>query len=443
MGKSRLLTQFTETAGVPYLFTTAVKNAAPSVQLEQITADLWTARAPLPEVASAFAAAPTSWADLLARLPVALGDEPAIVVLDEFPWAAETDDTVEGVLQNAWDRGLEHLPVLLILVGSDLTMMERLTTHDRPLYGRAEEMVVGALSPGELADAFPRDRSAPELLDLYLVTGGYPRLVLEAREQRSVRQFVHAQLADDQSPLAMTGLRILDAEFRADLQARTVLEAIGAVEVGHATFSEAVARLGGAAKDQVALSRALPVLQDKRIVAVDVPAGASETSKLRRYRITDPYLGFWFRYCAPHLDDTARGRPDIAVDRFDRDYESWRGRAIEPVVRDAVFRLGRSDERFADVAAVGAWWDRKGDHEFDVVASTRRGGVAVVGTIKWRRRKAVDRAELETLAEARSKVKRAGGARLLVVCPAGVRAGVEPDILLTAQDVVDAYRPPR
>lgn len=33
-----------------------------------------------------------------------------------------------------WDRTLAKLPNLLILVGSDVAMMERLAQHDRPLF---------------------------------------------------------------------------------------------------------------------------------------------------------------------------------------------------------------------------------------------------------------------------------------------------------------------
>lgn len=144
-------------------------------------------------------------------------------------------------------------------------MMERLTEPDRPLYGRADEMVVAPLGPAEVAAALGTDRSPVDLLDVYLATGGYPRLVLAAGRHRSAHDFVHAQLADDQSPLAITGLRMLDAEFREDLHARRVLDAIGAVEVGHATFTSAVAQLGNDGAASTAVSRALePLTSVKR-----------------------------------------------------------------------------------------------------------------------------------------------------------------------------------
>ena len=441
-GKSRLLTELVETAAVPYLYATAVKNAPALAQVAQLAADMHTSRVPLPELEVAFAAQPTSWQDLFARLPLALDGQPAIVVLDEFPWATEADDTLEGVLQVAWDRTLERLPVLVVLVGSDLAMMERLTEHDRPLYGRAREMVVSALSPAEVAEAFAGRVDPAGLFDLYLATGGYPRLVSAARPHGSAQGFVVEQLQDDQSPLSVTGLRMLDAEFRDAEQARAVLEAIGSVEVGHASFSSTVARLGGdESSSGTAVSRALPALVDgKQVVAIDVPVGASRKSKLRRYRIVDPYLRFWFRYCRPHLADMARGRADLAVGRFERDFASWRGKAIEPVVHEAVSRLAASDQRLGGLERVGAWWDRSNTHEFDVVGAARDTSVPLLGSIKWRAEKPVTSGEVAALAAGRAVVPGAASARLLAVCPAGARDDAGTDVVLVADDLLGAFR---
>lgn len=439
-GKSRLLTRLVETAGLPYAYVTAVKNAPPSTQLDQVARDLRTSRTPLPHLDSAFAIPPATWADFLARLPLALSDTPAVVVLDEFPWAAEADPALEGLLQNAWDRHLEPRPVLLVLVGSDMAMMERLTEHDRALYGRASEMVVAALDPAECAEALGRSRSAFDALDAYLVTGGYPRLMTEARRHRTTGAFVNDQLRDENSDLAVVAQRVLDAELRADLQARRVLESIGGVEVGHATFSSTVANLGGDPAAQTAVTRALePLEHTKRVIAIDRPVGARPGTKLRRYRVADPYLRFWFRFVSPQVDDIARGRSDLAVDRYQRDWSTWRGKAIEPVIHDAVRRLARTEPALAGVTEVGGWWDRTGQHEVDVVGADDRGIVRVIGTVKWRARRAVTHAEITTVAEARAVVLAAATAKLLVVCPAGTRSGAESDLVLTAEEILGAF----
>ena len=439
-GKSRLLAEFVERAGLPYLFTTAVKNAPPDVQLQTVADDLHTARTPLPALDTAFAANPTSWADLFARLPLAFDGQPGVVVLDEFPWAVETDDTLEGTLQAAWDRTFEQLPVLWVVIGSDVAMMERLTEHDRPLYGRTREMVVAPLSPAEVAAAVG-DRDPVDVIDVYLATGGYPRLVSAAAEHPDAATFVHAQLSDDTSPLMVTGQRVLSSEFRDAESVRTVLEAIGSVEVGHATFSSAVGVLGGEEKAAgAAVARALEPLQAKRLVTIDMPVGAGPRSKLRRYRIVDPYLRFFFRFCQPELAHVEQGRADLARSRFNRDYSSWRGRAVEPVVHAAVARLAAGgDGRFADVEQVGSWWDRSKDHEFDLVGADRARKATWVGSVKWRSGRPMNRRYLGTLAAARAVVPGAQEARLLAVCPAGVDVGAGFDGVLVAGDIVDAF----
>lgn len=239
----------------------------------------------------------------------------------------------------------------------------------------------------------------------------------------------------------MTGLRVLDSESREELAARAVLEAIGAIEVGHATFTAAVANLaGGDAAAQTAATRALPVLMDeKRMVTIDLPVGSGPRSKLRRYRIVDPYLRFWFRYCAPHLGDMARGRSDLATDRFDRDFPTWRGKAIEPVVLDGLSRLAGREPALTGVTLVGGSWDRSGQTEVDVVAADRRRQVALVGTVKWRRRKPVTTAELAEVAATRGVIPAAGAARLAAVCPAGVDRRAAADLVLDAGRLLDAF----
>ena len=115
-------------------------------------------------------------------------------------------------------------------------------------------------------------------------------------------------------------------------------------------------------------------------------------------------------------------------------------KTIEPIVHDAVSTLSLRDRRLEGLTTVGAWWDRGGAHEFDVVGAVRSRDVTVVGTIKWRMATKVSAAELATIAAARAVVPHAGGAALLVVCPAGVHDGAHADIVLDASDIVHAFR---
>ena len=79
-------------------------------------------------------------------LAAVLPDSPVVIVLDELPWLAEQDELFDGALQTAWDRLLSRRPVLLLLLGSDLHMMERLTAYDQPFYGRADNLLLGPIT---------------------------------------------------------------------------------------------------------------------------------------------------------------------------------------------------------------------------------------------------------------------------------------------------------
>jgi hypothetical protein len=73
-----------------------------------------------------------------------------VLVIDEVPYLMDVDGAFEGMLQRAWDRVLETKPVLLVLIGSDLSKMEALNSYGRPFHQRGREMVLGPLNPAEV-----------------------------------------------------------------------------------------------------------------------------------------------------------------------------------------------------------------------------------------------------------------------------------------------------
>ncbi len=441
IGKSTVVDRFVRRSGTPYVYTVGTLGADARAQLDDATRAFGESERPLPGTAVLSTARLSSWREWLSAIEQAATDGPVIAVLDEFPWTIQSEPRVEGLLQNTWDRRLERLPVLMILIGSDVAMMERLNEYGRPLFGRVQPLVVDALNPAEIAQAMP-GAEAVEVFDAYLVTGGYPRLVTDlARSGRDVRGYVHDACRDLYSPLVSTARFTLDAEFPDSPSAARVLESIGANDVATPRFNDLIpAGLDDTAtrRIQTATTRALHVLADqKRLVEKETPAWAPDNGRLRRYRVGDPYLRFWFRYLSRGVEQIARGRSDLVTARFDRDWPSWRGRAIEPVARDSLLRLAPDLPGLADVERVSAWWTRDGQTEVDVAAASPERTVAL-GTIKWRPGGAVTARELSDLARARESVPRSRDARLLAVSPDG-RAPATADLALSAQDLLRAW----
>ncbi|WIY83092.1 ATP-binding protein [Propionimicrobium sp. PCR01-08-3] len=441
IGKSTAVEQFVRHCEAPYVFTVATQGAGVRTQLEDATLALTESLRPLPGADLTAELSVPGWREWLRITEEAARDHPIVVVLDEFPWAVEADPSLEGTLQNIWDRRLEKLPILLILIGSDVAMMESLNEHGRPLFGRVRPLVIDPLNPAEIAQAIP-DSSATDVFDAYLMTGGYPRLVTDlAHGGQSAIHYAHEALRDPYSPLVSTARFTLDAEFPDSRAASRVLASIGADETTTPRFNDLVASDLNAtetARIQTATTRALRVLTDEKLlVTMEVPAWASNKGRLRRYRVTDPYLRFWFRYIGRDFEQISRGRSDLVISRLDRDWPSWRGRSIEPVVREALLRLAAHDDRLAAVEQVSAWWTRDGQKEFDVVA-TSPDHTVLLGTIKWRPDGRVSRREIAALAEARKLVPRSTDARLAAVTPESTNA-VDVDLSFNAADLLASW----
>lgn len=428
VGKSRLVEEFIERSGVPSVYFTASKQA-PARELSLFTQSV--AESDLPG-ASVFAdVVPATWESGLTLLAAAVPqDTPCIVVIDELPYLTSANPAIEGTLQKVFDKALSRRPVLLIGIGSDLAMMEALNEYGRPFHQRAKEMIVPALAPSEVGAML--DLSPEDALDAYLVTGGLPLVADEWPAGMAMWEYVESAFMSSTSALVVSGERMLAAEFPVHAQARGVLTAIG---TGESAFTSIANSVGGI--QPASLNRSLATLIDKRIVAIDLPL-STVASKERRYRIDDPYLRFWLKFVGPSLAEIERGAGRRALDRARAQWPSWRGRAIEPIVRTAVERMGDAGPSGRS-GLVGGYWTRSNDPEIDLVVAESRPAKSIlaVGSIKWHESAPFDGSDLARLIVHRSQLPGASESTPLIavsrtpVIASGVTA-IRPADLLAA-----------
>jgi AAA+ ATPase superfamily predicted ATPase len=432
VGKSRLAEEFAQRAALPHVFFTAT-GAPREEELASFAAEV--AASDLPD-AALFAdfATPQTWDAALALLAGILpADQPSMIVFDEMPYLAREDPSFEGTLQKSFDRTLSRLPVLLVLIGSDLAMMEALNTYGRPFYQRGTEMVVPPLNPAEVAAML--DLPPAEAIDAFLVTGGLPLILDEWPQGAALWDYLESAVNRPTSALIVSGERALAAEFPAEAQARTVLGAIGH---GERTFTLIGRAAGGL--NPGALSRSLDILTSKRLVEAHLPL-STQPSKDTRYYVADAHLRFWLSFIGPGMPAIERGRGDQVLGVIKGKWSSWRGRAIEPIVRQSLLRLppGMLPE---GTETVGGYWTRTNDPEIDLVGADR-GPIAkkitMTGSVKWLENKPFDGRDLSRLVIHRSRLPGADdGTPLLAVSRTGTTTSgvtiLTPDDLLAAWD---------
>ena len=115
--------------------------------------------------------------------------------------------------------------------------------------------------------------------------------------------------------------------------------------------------------------------------------------------MTDPYLRFWLHLLSPFMEEIERGRGDLTLARIRENWTSWRGRAVEPLLREALSRL-LPDDRLPAAPAVGGYWTRTNDVEIDIVGADRSPvakELLFVGSIKWLEHSPFDRHDLAVL----------------------------------------------
>lgn len=184
-------------------------------------------------------------------------------------------------------------------------------------------------------------------LDL-LPVRGLPLILEEWPPGATLWDYLEQALVRPTSALLVSGERTLAAEFPTEAQARTVLGAIGH---GERTFT----LIGRAAGDlnPGSVKRSLELLTSRRMVAVGLPL-STRPSRESRYHVADPYLRFWLSFIGPGIPMIERGRGDRVLESIRTSWTSWRGRAVEPVIREALWRLTDDSTPLLAVARSGS-----------------------------------------------------------------------------------------
>jgi uncharacterized protein len=381
VGKSRLVQEFCDRAGLPYCYYTAAKGESPVEAIAGLLAEL-TESGLAGDRGIALETPVARWADAFRILAATLPDGPSIIVLDELPWLAEQDELFDGALQVAWDRLLSRRPVLLLLLGSDLHMMERLTAYDRPFFGRADNFLLGPLNPAEVGAALGLD--AADAIDAHLLTGGVPGLLQVWPEGVAPLAFAELECADPYSPLFGVPESALLAEFPSPDTSRRVIEAIGGGRRTHANIAAEAGSRAGAIPSGTLSPILHRLVEEKHVLAADEPLSVT-SGKPALYRVADSNLSFYLEIGRDAQERTRRGRPASAIEVLRRRWTSWRGKVVEPVVREALSR-GADWLGWPTATAVGGWWNRAFQPEIDLIGADRAPVATTIyyaGSVKW------------------------------------------------------------
>lgn len=186
--------------------------------------------------------------------------EPFVLVLDEFPYLADSAPALPSILQDWWDHRMASTRISLVLSGSHISAMKRLVEADEPLYGRRTGRI--DLRPFDYLDAarFAPSWPARDKLLLYGIFGGLPGHLTLVDPARSLAENVARHVLDSSGRLHNEAVHAFDA-FLSDASVHySIVEAIAS---GEQRWNRITSRIG---KQTSALARPLDWLVEMEVV---------------------------------------------------------------------------------------------------------------------------------------------------------------------------------
>ena len=314
-------------------------------------------------------------ADLLEHLMRLSQSMPFTLIIDEFQELLNIDASIIGDIQRVWDLNKDRSRINLLLSGSVYSMMHRIFEDNKePLFSRASNIIHIHAFRTDVLKEILRDCNAhytnEDLLALYSFTGGvawYVELLMDARA------FTYKKMVDaifrENSLFINEGKNLLIEEFGKDYSVYfSILECIarGVNTRGEITAAVGLNEIGGYLSK---LENSYSIIRQMR------PIFSKASSKTVRYYIADNFLTFWFRFFHKYMGYIESGSIELLKQTFLRDYPTFSGTMLERYFRQKASESGRYTH-------IGNFWDRKGEHEIDLILANELDKTVKVGEVK-------------------------------------------------------------
>jgi AAA+ ATPase superfamily predicted ATPase len=304
--------------------------------------------------------------------------EKLVVVLDEFSYLVEKDDSIPSVFQAVIDEVLKDKNIMLIICGSSISMMESLLGYKNPLYGRKTgHMKIDYLRFRYLKEFFPR-YTFEENIKAYAILGGVPFYLEKFDPKKPPLENAKGQILSKKGQL----YEEVDFLLREELREPDVYKSIlAAIAQGSAKVAEISSKAGIKASD---LDRYLKVLMMLGIVKKEIPATAKK-SKKTLYTIDDNFFEFNSLFFEPYRSDIEIEERANLEENLRRNFNSYVGKKFEKLVRNEAIRIISP----FPVSKVGKWWgyyrenELRKELEIDVVALNEETKEILFCECKW------------------------------------------------------------
>lgn len=286
-----------------------------------------------------------------------------VVVLDEFSYLVEKDDSVPSIFQGVIDEVVKEKNVMLIICGSSISMMESLLGYKNPLYGRKTGHIkLDFLNFSYFKDFFPL-YNIEENIRTYAILGGVPFYLDKFDPGISALENAKKEILSKKGRLYEEVDFLLREEMREPDIYKGILSAIAQ---GNAKVAEIADKTGIKASD---MDRYLKILIMLGIIKKEIPV-TEKKSKRTLYTIDDNFFDFYSSFFEPYRSDIELGEMKNLEESLKKNFNAYTGKKFEKLIRkEAIRKISPFP-----ISKAGRWWgfyrenEMRRELEIDIVA---------------------------------------------------------------------------
>ncbi len=306
-------------------------------------------------------------------------DSKPVIVIDEFQYIGKSNPAFPSIFQRIWEETLKNKPVMVILCGSLISMMESQTlSYNSPLYGRRTAQIRLKQIPFRYYQEFFPGKNRRELIEMYSVTGGVPKYIELFSETDDIYKSIQRCVLNRSGYLYDEPHFLLQQEVT---EIGSYFSIIKAIAAGNSKLSAISTVLE---IKSTGLTKYLKTLIDLDILEREVPVTEEnpEKSKKGLYRIKDNYIRFWFAFVYPNMSFIESGNSRIVMNKIRKGLISGHTAFVyEDVCRERMWDLNAEDCWPFHFSKIGRWWD--GKNEIDIAAIDPEEKNLILGECKF------------------------------------------------------------
>ncbi len=293
-----------------------------------------------------------------------------IIALDEFPYLVKEEKALPSILQDYWDNKLRDTRIFLIILGSSISMMEKLLGYKSPLYGRRTGQL--KLTPLNYKDVALHIKDIEKAVEFYSVFGGTPAYITEVDSSKDVIGNIKEKFLRMDSFIYQDVRFILMEELEEPRYYFSILEAIA---TGNASFGDIINYTG---LERSLVGKYINVLIELDLIKRELPITAPAKTKKGIYSFKDNIFSFWFGFIYPYEDLISLGRSEEVVSRISRDLNSYTGKVFEEISKEFLWNINGTNLNFS---RIGRWWYE--GEEIDIVTLNEENKEIAFFECKW------------------------------------------------------------